>query len=172
VAVIGVEGVEIRIYKAEEPILTLTTDVKGRADTMLEADTYRIEYWFENRKIGEHDITLEVDSCVVWSFPAILMAIVRKLPIKVEVVEVKLGDVVRSLPVAAEVEVKVVPEFYPPLKVEVEAKLGDVVVEAPLTVECVVPPQVFPSATLTQTVDVKLGDVAISQSLTETVTAA
>jgi len=126
VAVIGVEGVEIKIYKAEEPIITLTTDEKGRADTMLEADTYRVEYWFNGVKRGEHEVTLEVDSFVAWSFPAILMAVVRELPVSVEVVEVKLGDVVRSLPLTVEIEVKILPEFYPSLEVAVEAKLGDV----------------------------------------------
>jgi len=171
-AIIGVEGVEIRIYKAEELILTLTTDPEGRADTMLEADTYRVEYWFEDRKVGEHDIILEVDSHVVWSFPAILMAVIRKLPIEVEVVEVKLGDVVRSLPVAVEVEVKIVPEFYPPLEVTVETKLGDVVAENSLVAECIIPPQTFPTASLTQTVNVKLGDVALSQTLVEAISAA
>jgi len=129
VAVIGVEGVEIRIYRAEELVTTLTTDPEGRADTMLEADTYRVEYWFKDRKVGEHDVTLDVDSYVVWSFPAILMAVVKELPIEVEVVEVKLGDVVRSLEVAVEVEAKTVPEFYPSLKVSVEAKLGDISAE-------------------------------------------
>jgi len=163
-AVIGVEGVEIRVYKAEEPILTLTTDVEGRADTMLEANTYRVEYWFENRKIGEHDITLEVDSYVVWSFPAVLMAIIRKLAIAVEVVEVKLGDVVKSLPLTVEiveakltdvtqtllltveVEARIIPEFYPSLTLTIEAKLGDIIAEEkPL-----------------QTVDVKLGSTTTS----------
>jgi len=153
VAVIGVEGVEIRVYKAEELILTLTTDVEGRADTMLEADTYRVEYWFEDRKMGEHDITLEVDSYVVWSFPAILMAVVRKLPISVEVVEVKLGDIVRSLP----------------LELAAEAKLGDVIRSLPLSVEveAKIIPEFYPSLTLT--VDVKLGDIVTSQTLSEAV---
>jgi len=132
-ATIGVEGVEIRIYRAEELILKLTTDVEGRADTMLEADTYRVEYWFEDRKMGEHGITLEVDSHVVWSFPAILMAVVRELPIVVEVVEVKLGDVIRSLPLTVEVEVKIAPEFYPSLTLTVDVKPGDVAVSQPLS---------------------------------------
>jgi len=132
-ATIGVEGVEIRIYRAEELILKLTTDVEGRADTMLEADTYHVEYWFEDRKMGEHDITLEVDSHVVWSFPAILMAVVRELPIVVEVVEVKLGDVIRSLPLTVEVEVKIAPEFYPSLTLTVDVKPGDVAVSQPLS---------------------------------------
>jgi len=125
-ATIGVEGVEIRIYKADQLVETLLTDVEGRASTMLEADTYRAEYWYEERKIGEYTFTLEVDSYVFWAFPAILMAVVKKLPIEVEVVEVKLGDVVESLPLTVEVEVKIVPEFYPSLDLTVEAKLGDV----------------------------------------------
>jgi len=78
---------------------------------------------------------------------------VKELPIEVEVVEAKLGDVVESLP----------------LKAEAEAKLGDVAVEEPLTAECIIPPQAFPTATLTQTVDVKLGDVTASQTLVEEV---
>jgi len=155
VAVIGVEGVEIRIFKAEQPIATLTTDEEGRADTMLEADTYRVEYWFGGRKMGEHDITLEVDSYVVWSFPAILMAVVRKLPVEVRVIDVKVGDVVRSLALVVEVEARIPPEFYPSLNLTVEAKLGDAVVEN------------LP----TQTVNIKLGDVTASQTLAETVTA-
>jgi len=154
-ATIGVEGVEIRIYKANQLIETLLTDVEGRASTMLEANTYRAEYWYEERKIGEYTFTLEVDSYVFWAFPAILMAVIKELPIKVELVEVKLGDVVKSLPLTVEVEAKIPPEFYPSLKVEVEVKLGDVAVEH------------LP----TQTVDAKLGDVTASQSLSETVSA-
>jgi len=132
-ATIGVEGVEIRIYKADQLIETLLTDVEGRASTMLEADTYRAEYWYEERKIGEYTFTLEVDSYVFWAFPAILMAVIRKLPVKVEVVEVKLGDVVKSFPLTVEVEAKVVPEFYPSLNLAVEVKLGDVTSSQPLT---------------------------------------
>jgi len=154
-ATIGVEGVEIVIYKADQYITTLITDVEGRASTMLEADAYRAEFWYEGRKIGEYTFTLEVDSYVFWAFPAILMAVIKKLPIEVEVVEVKLGDVVKSLP----------------LITEVEAKLGDVVVEDSLVAECTIPPQAFPTVSLAQTVDVKLGDVTASQTLTETVTA-
>jgi len=146
VAVIGVEGVEIRIYKAEELVMTLTTDPKGRADTMLEADTYRVEYWFEDEKVGEHDVTLEVDSYVVWSFPAILMAVIKELPIEVKVVEAKLGDVIETIPLTIEVEAKIVPEFYPSLTLTIEAKLGDIIAEEkPL-----------------QTVDVKLGSTTTS----------
>jgi len=142
VAVIGVEAVEIRIYKAEELVMTLTTDPEGRADTMLEADTYRVEYWFKGVKKGEHEITLEVDSYVVWSFPAVLMAVVKELPLVEEAVakltdvvltltlplaaEGKLGDVVATASLTLEVEVKIVPEFYPSLDLTVEAKLGDV----------------------------------------------
>jgi len=155
VAVIGVEGVEIRIYKAEEPVITLTTDPEGRADTMLEADTYRVEYWFEERKVGEHEITLEVDSLVVWSFPAVLMAVVKELPLVEEVVA-KLGDVILTLtlPLAA------------------EGKLGDVVATAPLTleVEAKIVPEFYPSLTLT--VEAKLGDITASQTLSETVAVA
>jgi len=155
VAVIGVEGVEIRIYKAEELVTTLTTDPKGRADTMLEADTYRVEYWFKERKIGEHEITLEVDSFTVWSFPAILMAIVRKLPLAVEV-EGKLGDVVLTLPLTIKVEAKTIPEFYPSLNLSIQAKLTDV--------------KLTPSLTLIA--EAKLVDVALTQSLVETVSVA
>jgi len=155
VAVIGVEGVEIRIYKAEELVMTLTTDPEGRADTMLEADTYRVEYWYEGRKVGEHEITLELDSFVVWSFPAILMAVVEELPLLLEV-EGKLGDVVLSLP----------------LPLSIEGKLGDVVAEAPLTVEveAVIPPEFYPS--LSVTVEAKLGDVTAAQSVSEAVSVA
>jgi len=125
-ATIGVEGVEIRIYRADQLIETLTTDVEGRASTMLEADTYRAEYWYEGRKIGEYTFTLEVDSYVFWAFPAILMAVIRELPIEVKAVDIKLGDVVESLPLTVEVEVRVVPEFYPSLTQTVDVKLGDV----------------------------------------------
>jgi len=125
-ATIGVEGVEIVIYKADQYITTLITDVEGRASTMLEADTYRAEFWYEGRKIGEYTFTLEVDSYVFWAFPAILMAVIKELPIEVEVVEVKLGDVVKSLPLTVGVEAKIPPEFYPSLSVSAEAKLGDV----------------------------------------------
>jgi len=134
VAVIGVEKVEIRIYKAEELVMTLTTDPEGRANTMLEADTYHVEYWFKDEKVGEHDIILEVDSYVVWSFPAILMAIVRELPIVVKVVEVKLSDVVKSLPLTVKI---------------VEVKLADVTQTLPLTVaiEAKTVPEFYPSLT-------------------------
>jgi len=154
-ATIGVEGVEIRSYKAEEPIITLITDEKGRADTMLEADTYRVEYWFKEEKKGEHEITLEVDSFVVWSFPAILMAVVKQLPL-VEEVAVKLGDVVLA----------------PTLPLEIEGKLGDAVAANSLTleVEAVIPPEFYPS--LSVTVEAKLGDVTASQTLSETVSVA
>jgi len=171
VAVIGVEGVEIRIYRAEEPILTLITDQKGYADTMLEADTYRIEYWFEDRKVGEHEITLEVDSFVIWSFPAILMAVVKKLPLVVKV-EGKLGDVMLPLPLITEVEAVITPEFYPSLKLSVLAKPPDVELKPSLTAECIVPAQIFPTNSLSATVKAKLGDVTISQTLVETVAVA
>jgi len=155
VAIIGVENVEIRIYKAEELVMTLTTDPEGRADTMLEADTYRVEYWFKERKVGEHEITLEVDSYVVWSFPALLMAIVKEL-LLVEEVAVKLGDVTLTLT----------------LPLTAEGKLGDVAITAPLTleVEAAIVPEFYPSLNLT--VEVKLGDVTASQALSEAVAVA
>jgi len=131
VAVIGVEGVEIRIYKAEEPIITLTTDEKGRADTMLEADTYRVEYWYEDRKVGEHEITLEVDSFVVWSFPAILMAVEEEEAISVEVVG-KLGDVVVEEAAAVSIYAYLSPPIEHSLTVTVEV-VGPVSLEASLT---------------------------------------
>jgi len=155
VAVIGVEGVEIRIYKAEELVMTLTTDPEGRADTMLEANTYRVEYWFKEEKKGVHEITLEVDSYVVWTFPALLMAMVRELPL-VEEATAKLGDVILTLT----------------LPLAVEGKLGDVVATAPLTlkVEAIIPPEFYPS--LSVSVEAKLGDVTASQTLSETVAVA
>jgi len=155
VAVIGVEGVEIRIYKAEELVMTLTTDPEGRADTLLEADTYRVEYWFKEEKKGEHEITLEVDSYAVWSFPALLMAVVKEVVLIEETIS-KLGDVVLTLM----------------LPLEVEYKLGDVGITAPLTleVEAAIVPELYPS--LTVTVEAKLGDVTASQALSETVAVA
>jgi len=151
-AVIGVEGVEIRVYKAEELILTLTTDQKGRADTMLEADTYRVEYWFEERKVGEHEITLEVDSFVVWSFPAILMAVELKQVALVEVVG-KLGDVVIEEAAVISVYAYLVPTIEHSLVVSIEV-VGPVSLDASLTVTVEVVGPVSLEASLTQTVEV------------------
>jgi len=122
---------------------------------MLEADTYRVEYWFKEEKKGEHEITLEVDSYVIWSFPALLMAVVKEVVLIEEAVG-KLGDVALT----------------PVLLLEVERKLGDVAITAPLTVEAeaTIVPEFYPS--LTVTVEAKLGDVAASQTLSETVAVA
>jgi len=170
-ATIGVKDVEIRIYKADQLIVTLTTDVEGRASTMLEADTYRAEYWYEGRKIGEYTFTLEVDSYVFWAFPAILMAVVRKLLLAVEV-ESKLGDVMLSIPLAAEVEAKIPPEFYPSLDLSISAKLVDVELTPSLVAECTVVGPVSITNSLTPAVEAKLGDVVSTQSLVETVSVA
>jgi len=73
------------------------------------------------------------------------------------VVEVTLTDVSVSLPLSFEVEVRIIPEFYPSLTVEVvEVKLTDVSMTPSLSVG----------------VKAKLGDVAVTQLLVETVTAA
>jgi len=131
VAVIGDEGVEIRIYKAEELVMTLTTGPEGRADTMLEADTYRVEYWFNGVKKGEHEVTLEVDSFVVWSFPAILMAVEVEEVVLVEAAR-KLGDVVVEEALATLIEAVGPVTLEASLSVTVEA-VGPVSLEASLT---------------------------------------
>jgi len=130
-SIIGVEGVEIRIYRAEEPILTLPTDQKVYAATMLEADTYRVDYWFNGVKKGEHEITLAVDSFAIWSFPAVLMAVEVEEVVLVEVVG-KLGDVMVEEAVAVAVYAYLAPTIEHSLTTTIKV-VGPVSLEASLT---------------------------------------
>jgi len=167
-ATIGVEGVEIVIYKAEEYITTLVTAAEGHASTLLEAATYRVEYWFKGKKMGEHEITVEVDSYVIWAFPAVLRhaEIVEK--IVVALIDVRLApEVVASI--ADEVFAHLVPVLTQSIADEISAVLYPFI-ELALTQTISVVLYPILEQALTQTIDVVLHPV-LEQSLTTTVTA-